>query len=120
MPPLLTRKRRSIALKLFVWFLGTTVIAWGLQAKLSLYKISSGSHPVSVAKLIQPEQANKKSCTIATGTHAGALSLPIYSAIVAFRAPLAISRNRQVDNLVPSAFPFYPHDLLFRPPPFQA
>ena len=60
MSPVLTRRPSSPALSLLVFCLSAAIVVWGFQAKLARYTAPAHSHPTSVAKLIQDEQANKK------------------------------------------------------------
>jgi hypothetical protein len=120
MSPLLTGRQNSAGFRLFALFLCVAVFAWGLQAKLSQYKTSKASHPVTVAKLLQPEQSNKKSSAIAPADRGGTVQLVIYSTVILFKPRIIACRDRQVQRIIPSAIQSCSHDLLFRPPPLNA
>ena len=62
--------QRSVArvIRVALVFLAAAVFAWGLQAKLALYKAPSPTRNVSVAKLLQHKQGSLQS----TGDHQGA------------------------------------------------
>jgi hypothetical protein len=120
MSPLLTGRQNSAGFRLFVHILCVAIFAWGLQAKLSQYKTSKASHPVTVVKLLQPEQSNKKTSAIAPGERSGSVQLVIYRTVILFKPQIIACRDRQVRKSVSSAIPSYPHDLLFRPPPLNA
>lgn len=96
--------------------LAAAVFAWGLQYKLSLYEAPSHSHPVSVAKLIQGEQTNKKSAAIQVRIRDWSSAFSLDSNLQTFRPPV-VRRNRQADKLVRPSIMFFPSLLFFRPPP---
>jgi hypothetical protein len=118
--PMLTRRLASPAFRVFTLFLCVSVFSWGLAAKLSLYKAPTGSHSETVAKLIQDRQLNKKKIgelqqigqrhESRFATQPGAsLLVPEYSA----------ARIRQICPRAACFLKFYPHALLFRPPPLK-
>lgn len=97
--------------------LAASVFAWGLQYKLSLYQSESHSHPLSVAKLIQGEQTNKKIASIQVRICDWSSQLALDSNLSTFRPSIIVRRNRQVDELVHPSIMFIPSNLFFRPPP---
>ncbi len=120
MSPATTRRWSGRALQWLVCLLCATVFAWGFQAKLSLYKRPTPSHPVSVAKLCQDDQAGKHTCEVAAQNH-GPLTPDLTCGVqIPFRPRLTVRRDRQVSTLVHPAIPSYPHALFFRPPPLSS
>jgi len=112
----LTRRQNSLTVSLLVCCLSAAIVAWGIQAKLSRYTVSAHSHPKSVAKLIQDEQASKK-IAIRSEDLRGALQLPIDNAVARLNARRMVRPSLRIQQPVRSSIPFYPHALRFRPPP---
>ena len=116
--PLRTIKSQAPpGLKIALLFLGLAIFAWGLQYKLSLYEVPLHQHPVSVAKLIQGEQTNKKIVSLQLHLRSRFSQLHVDDSIIPFRLPVIVQRNRQPDPLPYTAITFIPWVLLFRPPP---
>ena len=111
------KRQASPILRIALVILAAAVFAWGLQYKLSLYDAPSHSHPVSVAKLIQGEQTNKKVASIQVRIRDWSSQFSPDSELSAFRSPVIVRRNRQVAKLVNPSIMFIPSALFFRPPP---
>jgi hypothetical protein len=107
----------SPLLRIALLVLAAAVFAWGLQYKLSLYDASSHSHPLSVAKLIQGEQTNKKIASIQVRIRDGSSHFSLDSNLSAVRPPIMVRRNRQADKMICPSIMFVPSSLFFRPPP---
>ena len=117
MSPIQTRRKNSPALSLLVFCLSAAIVAWGIQAKLSRYTAPAHSHPISVAKLIQDEQASKKISAIWPEDLRETLQLPIDNAVALLHARCAVCPSLRIQEPVRSSIPFYPDALRFRPPP---
>ncbi len=117
MPQSTSITKVSPILRMALLILGVAVFAWGLQYKLSLYEAPSNPHPVSVAKLIQGEQTNKKISSIQLGNRYKSSLLSVQSTVVTFVPRIIGRRNRQVDKVVCRSILFVPCFLFFRPPP---
>jgi hypothetical protein len=118
-PPGLMKNQASPLLRIAMVSLGLAVFAWGLQYKLSLYKSASHGQPISVAKLMQGEQS-KRAASIQSFSCTRCSQLRLFNTVAAFRSPIVIQRNRQVDKLVCSSITYIPHLLFFKPPPQSA
>ena len=117
MPTRMIKTQGSTLLWIALLILAAAVFAWGLQYKLSLYEAPSQSHPVSVAKLIQGEQTNKKIASIQVRIREWSSQFSLDSSLHIFRPPLIVRRNRLVDMFVYPSIMFVPFFLFFRPPP---
>jgi hypothetical protein len=118
MPTRTVQSQASAFLRIALLILAAAVFAWGLQYKLSLYKTGSNSHPLSVAKLMQGEQTNKKiTAIIQAKSRVWFPQISLDYHLYAFRPPIIIRRNRQVDKLVYPSLIFIPCFLFVRPPP---
>jgi hypothetical protein len=117
MPPLTSKSEASGLLRIALLILGLAVFAWGLQYKLSLYEASSHHHPVSVAKLMQGEQTNKKIMSLQLQIRSKFSQLQVDSAIVPLPLPEIVRRNRRPDTLIYTSITFVTCVLFFRPPP---
>ena len=107
----------SPLLRIALLILGLAVFAWGFHYKLSLYEASSHPNPVSVAKLIQGEQTNKKIDAAQLQIRSRISQLAVDSVVAYLRPPIVVRQNRQPDELIPTPVIFLPPSHLFRPPP---
>lgn len=107
--------RVSTWLRITLLVLGVAVFAWGLQYKLSLYK-APNHHAVSVAKLIQGEQANKRVILSSAHERCSDNALCQESRVVASDRPLG-RQNRSRGKFLYLSTIFMPYCLFFRPPP---
>jgi hypothetical protein len=117
MSPSIIKSQASPLLRIALLILGAAVFAWGLHYKLSLYETSQHPNPVSVAKLIQGEQNNKKIDSIQLGIRCPFSHLEVDSNVSAFRPAIVIRRNRQPDEPVYTPLILFPSVHFFRPPP---
>jgi hypothetical protein len=117
MPTRMINSQASAILRIALLILSAAVFAWGLQYKLSLYQTGSHSHPLSVAKLMQGEQTNKKITSIQAKSRRWLPQLTLDHTIYAFRPPVITRWNRRVDEMVYPAILFVPCSLFIRPPP---
>jgi hypothetical protein len=120
MTPLPDNRQTSPVLFCLTLLLCVGVFGWGLQAKLSVYSRQTPSHPITVAKLIQDGQVNKKAGVLGSATQRSPLQVRGYNRLVTFQPPFAVRRNVQISRLVPKSIPCYLHPLFFKPPPFVA
>ena len=97
--------------------LGLAIFAWGFHYKLSLYEASPHRNPVSVAKLIQGEQTNKKIDSMQLRIRCRFSQLAVDSKVAGLRPPIVVRRNQQPDEPVYTSFMFLPSSLFLRPPP---
>ena len=104
-------------LRIALLILAAAVFAWGLQYKLSLYQSGSQSHPVSVVKLIQGEQTNKKIALIQLRIRLWGSGLSLDRSFSTYRPPINVRRNQQIDKPMFPSIMFVPCTLFFRPPP---
>ena len=111
------KSQASPLLRIALLILAGAVFAWGLQYKLSLYHSESHSHPISVAKLIQGEQTNKKIASVEVRIRNWSSQFSLDRNFPAFRPPITVRRNRHVDKFVYPSIMFVPCFLFFRPPP---
>ena len=113
-----TRKTRtSPAFTFALLLLGAAVFAWGTQSKLSLYQRPSPFHPLSIAKLLSDNQANKKGCLPRPSERKVASDLSLLAAVVLISKAAATPRSRQASTVVVPAIPSRTYALFFRPPP---
>jgi hypothetical protein len=115
MPTRTIQSQASPFLRIALLILAAAVFAWGLQYKLSLYK--PHSDPTSVAKLIQGEQTNKKITSVQFKSRLWLPQLSLDRSPYAFRPPIIVRRNREVDKRVYQSIRFVSCSLFFRPPP---
>jgi hypothetical protein len=117
---MLTRRLVSPAFRVFALFLCVSVFSWGLKAKLSLYNAPTGSHAGTVAKLIPDRQLNKKKIgglqQVSQRDESRFAIQPGASLLLPEFSP---ARIRQICPRGAGFLRFYPHALLFRPPPLK-
>jgi len=116
MSPSRIERSASPFLRIALLILGVAVFAWGFHYKLSLYEASSHPNPVSVAKLIQGEQTNKKIDAVQLQIRSRISQLAVDSVVASFRPPIGARWNRQPDEWVQTPVLFLPSSHFFRPP----
>jgi hypothetical protein len=113
------QSKTSSALKVALLVLSVAIFAWGLQYKLSLYQAPSQSSPVTVAKLIQGEQTNKKAVGLQSQSRYRCPPFLLQSTFQAFQPPMVVRRERPANPPVVASVRLLT-SLFFRPPPQKA
>jgi hypothetical protein len=111
------RRQVSTTLRGFVLFLCAAIFAWGLHGKLTLYKAPTSARKVSTVKLMRDDEVVKKFFVFQLSHSNSDVQLADQAPIRSFPPRFRAHRISLPDKQVLRAIPFYPHALLFRPPP---
>ena len=111
-----TRRQGSTAVRSVVLVLCATLLAWGLNCKLSGYKAPNQSHPKSLVKLIQDDQTRRLAIS-APAASRGQFLKSADEAVLHFPPRLILGRIHQIHKTASASASSHAYALHHRPPP---